>query len=69
MNSCVLFIILRNNSTTKLKQLEGVFFVIVLKKSASFKHGEFVEMRGSISIGTFSNCKVCVEGAMLVILR
>jgi hypothetical protein len=68
MNSCVLFIILRNNSTIKLKQLEGVFFVIVLK-SATLEHGEFVETRGSIVISTFYNCKVCAEGAMLVILR
>jgi len=55
MNSCVLFIILRNTSTTKLKQLEGVFFVIVLK-SATLEHGEFVEMRCAIAIGTFNNC-------------
>jgi len=68
MNSCVLFIVLRNNSTIKLKQLEGFFFVIVLK-SATLEHGELVEMRGSIAIGMFNSCKVCAEGAMLVILR
>jgi hypothetical protein len=68
VNSCVLFVILRNNSTIKLKQLEAVFFVIV-QKSATFEQEEFIEMRGSIVISTFSNCKVCVEGAMLVILR
>jgi hypothetical protein len=68
MNSCVLFIKLRNNSTTKLKQLERVFFVIVLK-SATLEQGEFVEMRGSIVMSTFNNCKVCVGGVMLVILR
>ena len=59
MNSCVLFIILRNNPTIKLKQLEGVFFVDVLK-SATLEQGEVVEMRGSVVISTFNNCKVCV---------
>ena len=47
MNSCVLFTILRNIYTIKLRQLKGDFFIIV-RKRATLEQGESVEIRGSI---------------------